>query len=190
MDPARNAPARYLESKISALLARIPSRHRRSAFDPETLTLFRGITWWMASCILAWISLEATREMTLIEYRNSYSPPRGSWEAVLSARGFHPSPETAPGLPKGIFKVNSALDRILLPAADPREESFPGPARVWKKGKGGLSDWSERPFNLQGFEAWILELDVAPKTAKVAASGRGRQHPSAGNSIDPREIRY
>lgn len=175
VDPARFAPARYLESKLSALLARLPARHRRSALDSETLSLLRGIGWWMASCILAWISLESTREMTLIEYRNLYSPPRPAWEGLLIARGFHPTAESGPAVPRGVFRVSADLNRVLLPASD----AFPEAGRIWQKSKGGASEWGDRPFTLQGFEAWISELDSRPNPPKTRA-----------NSIDPREIRY
>lgn len=190
MDPARFAPARYLESKISALLARIPARHRRSAFDPETLSLLRGIGWWMASCILAWISLESTREMTLIEFRNSHSPPRTAWESVLIAHGYHMSSDTAPHLPKGVFRVSTDQNRVLLPSELSRLDAPSPSGRIWQRGGGGASEWKDRPFSLEGFEAWILELDTHPNPPKTSPSRNGRITHLAGNSIDPREIRY
>ncbi len=195
MDPSRIAFARYVESKISAVLAWLPARHRRAALDPETLTLLRGIAWWMASCILAWLSLESTRKMTLIEYRNSYRPPRAAWEALLRSNGYRPVAKEGSAPPRGSFRVSADLTRVLLPYGEAPVAS----GRLWQRsfdkmasfagsesGESG-KEWVERPYTLQGLEDWISELDSRSKQP-VAAERSHRA--KRGNSIDPREIRY
>ena len=191
MDPSRTAFARYLESKVSALLARVPARHRRTALDPETLSLLRGIAWWMASCILAWLSFESTRKMTLIEYRDSYRPPLAAWESILESNGYSPASRDSAPPPRGSFRVSADLNHVLFPSDGKHMPS----GRLWQKkpdpGSPGSHEidleWKDRPFNLQGLEAWILELESIPKRARAASANRRAK---GGNSIDPREIRY
>lgn len=186
MDFARFALARRLESKVSSLLARFPARHRRSALDPETLSLLRGIAWWMASCILAWISLESTRKMTLVEYRKIHRPPLAAWESLLIARGYQRSTGGSLSLPENTFQVQQDLAAVLLPGATPE-----APPSLWLKKARSTAEWSDRSFSLQGFEEWVVEIDSAPKTPdKTSPRTPGAGSQGTGNSIDPQEIRY
>ena len=177
--------------RFSQTLSRLQRSNSKARIPPETLKLIRGIAFLMTSCILAWLSIAMTREMTIIDYRSSYQPSASLWRANLRSKGY--------------LLVNSAREREkLLRSSDVSTESnlairigpgletlvFPRGSlsevtEVWHREAQhpSVNTWTSIPNNLSGLEQLLTLLEkLVPKTKANS--------PARSKFIDPKEIRY
>jgi hypothetical protein len=178
-------------AKLSQTLSRFQRGSTKAGIPPETVKLIRGIAFLMGSCILAWLSIAMTREMTIIDYRASYRPSAGLWRANLRARGYMPihtarererlirSPN-AFSESQSIIQISPQLETLIFPRGSISELT-----EVWHREAQhpSIKTWTSIPNNLEGLEELQVLLEkVGPKAIPNSSA--------QPKFIDPKEIRY
>ncbi|NDD93287.1 hypothetical protein EBZ37_14555 [bacterium] len=187
-----------LRAWISPALSRFQNRGFRAGTSTESLRLIRAVALLMSSCVLAWISYAATRETTIIEYRDHHLPPEPLWRSVLEARGYHLITDPRERHHKlrqnagnlDVLATQSSSNPVFHLGPGARILWFPrvteaGVDQMWVRMEAvsASTTWTRLPYSLSGLEALSKLLESAPKPRIPAAKSRAK-------FVDPKEIRY
>lgn len=180
-----------IRAKLSETVSRIQGGSSNSRITPETLRWTRGIALLMCSCVFAWASMVSTREMTIIEYRDSYRPHASFWRAVLGSFGYRQiqsgderekilhSSEAFRGESLEV-RISPGLQTLVFPHGALGERF-----EVWHRDSPcpAIKDWSRIPISLNGLDSLriLLEANASPPETKALRRTK---------FVDPKEIRY
>ncbi len=180
----------WIRAKFSQALSWLQGRNSKSSCPPETLKLLRAVGLLMAACILAWISVAATREMTIVEYRERYRPHGFLWRALLHAKGYSPATthekENLMSSQKEFsenpvrIQISPGLETMIFPRGALSET-----LEIWHRDAldPKYADWVDLPNDLSGLEKLQTLLEKSLARPQKRTSNQAK-------SIDPKEIRY
>ena len=176
--------------KVYPFLSGIQKRSAQAKSNPETLKIARGLVLLFISVILAWTSIQVTREESFNLYENQHWPNRVAWKQLLLNRGL--IQKTSIGSYSKLLESNPAAflgESKIWVTADacvvfiPKSAYDSGP-ELWTcspdpKGEG----WKNLGSGLRGFERLIDLFEKLPRKPLISLK-------KTVKSIDPKEFHY